>query len=76
MRLLSLASAPGSWVAVLSGLDITGGEDTTSDLRMTLMVEWLMGELGNVSSPPSFGGLDIDTVLTLPLCVCSYRRKP
>ncbi|CED83110.1 DNA polymerase delta, regulatory subunit 55 [Phaffia rhodozyma] len=36
----------GSWVALVSGLDITGGE-SVADLRWALLVEWLMGEAGS-----------------------------
>ncbi|KAL7411855.1 putative DNA polymerase delta, small subunit [Mrakia frigida] len=47
------SSDPGSWVAVLSGLDITGAPEQASDMRTTMMVEWLTGELG---SDESLGG--------------------
>ena len=43
----------GEWIALLSGLEMGGGSDA-ADLRIQLMAEWLIGELGDedVSSPP------------------------
>lgn len=68
------ASTTGSWVAVLSGLDITGGEDSASDLRTTLMVEWLMGELGNVSRQPIWTPRQ-PTCADRPSCSTPLRRS-
>lgn len=36
----------GEWIALLSGLEMGGGSDEV-DLRIQLMAEWLVGELGD-----------------------------
>lgn len=36
----------GEWVALLSGLEL-GGAKEAADLRVTLLAEWLVGELGD-----------------------------
>ena len=35
----------GEWVAIASGLELGGAADA-DDMRVTLLAEWLLGELG------------------------------
>lgn len=58
----------GEWIALLSGLEMGGGSDA-ADLRVQLMAEWLIGELGDEDvSPPSFAPpSDVSTHLSFHL---------
>lgn len=46
------SSSDGRWVALVSGLS-AGSSEVPEDLKGQLLVEWLMGELGDVEVSPS-----------------------
>ena len=46
------SSSDGRWVALVSGLS-AGSSEVPEDLKCQLLVEWLMGELGDVEVSPS-----------------------
>jgi hypothetical protein len=66
---LALADEPskpkGAWVALVSGLEVSGEDEKTVDLKMTLLVEWLMGELGSEAVRP---------LILLSSCCCMRPR--